>query len=128
VGVEVRQSSFENGTARFTLEALGPAGLGEKSDGARPRDACGIVSGFQLAISGFSAGDGAEAIEADVARVLAAPEAYLAARGVEFAAPAGSAPQLVASRERNASFAERSLAQQVTAWQSATRVRSSSWV
>lgn len=115
VGVEVRQSSFENGTLRLSLEALGTVSV-EDQRGPRAGEACGKVPGFVLSVSGFSAGDGPEVVQSDLARVLATPEVYLRARSVPFdATPASEAP-LVASRERDASFGERSLAQQVTVW------------
>lgn len=114
VGVEVREASFGSGTATFKLEALGPASVPDKAV-AGTRAACGTISGFLVSVSGFVAGDAPEAMQAELAKLLATPEAYLAARGVPFGPP-GPDPQLAASQERNASFAERTLARQVKTW------------
>lgn len=115
MGVEVREASFEAGTAAFKLEALGPARLPDKP-AARARTTCGTVSGFLLSVSGFAAGDAPEAIRTDLDKVLATPEAYLAANGIAFDRRPGPDPPLAASQEKNASFQERALARQLKAW------------
>lgn len=115
VGVEIREASLANGTATFKLEALGPAGLAERP-AARSRSACGNMSGFMVSVSGFVAEDAPETIQAELATLLATPEAYLAAQGVAFDRPAGPEPKLAASQDRSASFEERTLARQVKTW------------
>jgi hypothetical protein len=114
VAVEVRQSGFEEGTLRLSLEALGTVSVADEGS-RRPGGACGRVPGFLLSVSGFSGADEAE-VRSDLARVLATPEAYLEARRQPFEPSALSVPPLVASRERDASPAERALAAHVTAW------------
>jgi hypothetical protein len=113
-GVTVREASFAGGTASFKLEDLGPATVPDKTP--RATAACGTVSAFLVNVSGFVAGDGDEAIQAALDKLLMTPEAYLAANGVAFDRPPGPDPQLAASQERNASFEERTLARQVKTW------------
>lgn len=115
VGVEVREASFEGGTATFKLEALGPASVPDKAV-AGTRAGCGAMSGFLVSVSGFVAGDAPEAMQAELAALLATPEAYLAARGVPFDWPPGPDPQLAASQDSSASFDERTLARQIKTW------------
>lgn len=115
-GVEVRQATFENGTASFTLEALGVARVEGKPARAGSRDPCGTISGFLVTVAGFAAGDDAEAVRADLGKVLATPESYLVAHGVPFDRPEGPEPSQTASVERDATPEERSLARQVTSW------------
>lgn len=116
VGVEVRQATFENGTATFTLEALGVARVEGKPGSAGSRGPCGTISGFLVTVAGFAAGDDVAAVRADIGKVLATPEAYLVARGVLFDRPEGPEPRQTASQERDATPEERSLARQVTSW------------
>lgn len=116
VGVEVRQASFENGTLSFTLEALGVARVESQPAGAAARGPCGTISGFLMTVGGFAADEAAEVARAELGKVLATPAAYLAARGVPFDRPEGMEPRQTASRERDATPEERSLARHVTAW------------
>jgi hypothetical protein len=115
VAVEVTQSGFENGTLRLSLEALGIVRVADQT-GPGAGGACGRVPSHLLSVSGFSAADGPEIVQAGLAHVLLAPEAYLAARGQAFEPSQRSEPPLVASRERDASPEERGLAAHVTAW------------
>jgi hypothetical protein len=116
VGVEVRQASLENGTLSFTLEALGVARVEGQPAGAASRGPCGTVSAFVMTVAGFAADEAAEVVRGELGKVLATPEAYLAAHGVPFDRPPGAEPREAASRERDATPEERGLARQVTSW------------
>jgi hypothetical protein len=115
VGVHVREAGFAAGTTTLTLDALGPATLPGNA-ALRARGTCGSISGFIVSVSGFGAADAPETMQAELGKLLAAPEAYLVAKGVPFDRPAGSEPKLAASQERNATFDERTLARQVKSW------------
>ncbi len=112
VAVEVKQATLDKGVLRLGLITLGRVALEKKgASGCNSKQ-----SGMQVAISGFAADAPAEAAQADVAKLLATPEAYLAASGVAFDRPAGPDPKQVASNEKDASMEERALARQVTSW------------
>jgi hypothetical protein len=115
VGVYVREAGFAGGTATLTLDALGPATLLDKA-ASHARGTCGSLAAFIVSVSGYGAADAPETMQAELGRLVATPEAYLAAKGVPFDRPAGPEPTLAASQDRNASSDERTLARQVKTW------------
>lgn len=111
VAVEVRAASFEGGGARLSLETVGLPAV----EGRQPR--CKrTLPGIRLLVSGFPAASEAKDVTPRVDAVLQAPEAYLQAMGVAFDREPSGEPTEVASREVDASAAERTVARKVTVW------------
>lgn len=111
VAVQVRAVTFEEGAARFSLETVGLPSVG----GRQPR--CKrTLPGVRLLVSGFPAAPEAKDVSPRIDAVLSTPEAYLQAMGVAFDRELAEAPTDVASREVDASGAERALARGVTVW------------
>jgi hypothetical protein len=111
---EVKRATLTEGVLRLDLEHVGRPALAGK-DGA---GACGAPpSVYALAVSGFTGGDGAEAVEESLAKVLVTPEAFLTARGVSFDRAPVADPGVAAGADVPGSTAEeRSLGRRVTAW------------
>lgn len=111
VAVEVRAVTFEAGAARFALETVGLPAVG----GRQPR--CKrTLPGVRLLVGGFPAAPEAQDVRPRVDAVLSTPEAYLQAMGVAFDRDPAGDPTEIASREVDASAAERTLARKVTVW------------
>jgi hypothetical protein len=110
---EVKRATLTGGVLRLDLEHLGRAAV----DG-KPAAGCGTPSAlYGLALSGFEGGDGAEAVEESLAKVLVTPEAFLSARGVAFDRAPVRDPGIAATRDVPGSSAEeRSLGRKVTTW------------
>jgi hypothetical protein len=112
--VEVKRATLTGGVLRLDLEHVGrPTIAGKAADRT-----CGSApSVFGLSVRGFAAGDGAEAVEESLAKVLVTPESFLAARGVTFDRAAGGDPGVAAGLDVPGSTAEeRSLGRKVTSW------------
>lgn len=112
--VEVKRSTLTGGVLRLDLDHIGRPSVAAKDAGKT----CGPPpAAYGLALSGFGATDGAEAVEESVAKVLATPEAFLTARGVAFDRAAVADPGVAAGPDVPGSSAdERSLGRKVTAW------------
>jgi hypothetical protein len=112
--VEVRKSSLTGGVLRLDLEHIGRPALASRNGAA----ACGAPPvAYGLAVSGFDGSDGADSVEASLAKLLVTPEAFLAARGVPFDRPAVDDPGLAAGPDVPGSTAEeRSLGRKVKTW------------
>jgi len=111
--VEVKRATWSGGALRMDLEHLGRVVI----DG-KPAPGCGAPpTAYGLAVSGFEGGDGAEAVEESLAKVLPTPEAFLSARGVTFDRAAVNDPGTAATKDVPGSTAEeRSLGRKVTTW------------
>jgi len=112
VAVEVRSASFDGGTVTLSLVTLGRA---ETSDRMRGRECRDVPASRALSVSGLAtAEDAAPALE----RLLATPEAHLAARDVTFdLVPEKSAPKIAAAGgDAEGTSEERSLGRQLSEW------------
>lgn len=110
--VEVKRASLTGGVLRLDLEHVGRPTVSGKDSGCGPSAAV-----YGLAISGFGGGDGAEAVEESLARLLVTPESFLTGRGVAFDRPAVRDPGVAAGPDVPGSTAEeRSLGRKVTSW------------
>jgi hypothetical protein len=120
LAVEIRQARLEGGTLRLDLEPLGRAFLENRPQRGRvtgKRASCQkIADNVALSVSGFSSEDSAEAIEADLGKILPTPERHLVANGVPFDRPAAPEVKPVASKEPSAPVEEKVLGAQITAW------------
>lgn len=112
--VEVKRATLTGGVLRLDLEHIGRPSVA----GQNPPGGCGAPpAAYGLAVSGFGGGDGAEAVEESLAKVLVTPEAFLAARGVAFDRAPVEDPGIAAGPDVPGSTAEeRSLGRKVTAW------------
>lgn len=112
--VEVKRASLTGGVLQLDLDHVGRAAVTSRPDAAP----CGAASAtYAVAISGFAGGDGAEAAEESLAKLLPTPEAFLSGRGVSFDRAAVEDVGIVAGPDRPGSTAEeRSLGRKVTAW------------
>lgn len=110
VAVRVRSAAFQKDAARFSLETLGEPRLRDQRSVCRR-----MQPQVELTIPGMASA-GAAHLVAGVDAVLQTPEAYLKAKGVNFARPAAEAPKEWASREVAASSAEQALGRQLAAW------------
>jgi len=111
VAVSVRAVTFERGAARFSLVSVGLPRVSNREPRCER-----ILPGMQLVVSGFPAAPEVGEVTARVDALLQTPDAYLDSMGIAFDREAGEAPAEVASREVDASAAERSLARAVTVW------------
>jgi hypothetical protein len=112
--VEVKRATLGGGVLSLDLDHVGrPALAGKAADRT-----CGAPPAvYGLAVSGFESADGAEAVEASLAKVLVTPEAFLSERGVTFDRAAVPDPGVAAAPDLPGSTAEeRSLGRKVTAW------------
>jgi hypothetical protein len=120
LAVEIRQARLDSGVLRLDLEPLGRASLEGKRQRGRPdrkTARCQKVAGtVVVSVSGFSGEDGAEAVEADLGKLLRTPEGYLVAHGVPFDRPAAPQVKPIASTEPAAPVEEKTLGAHVTAW------------
>lgn len=112
VAVEVKDAAFEKGVVQLRLESLGLP----RVEGTRSR--CGrLVPAITLRITGFQPDEPAQAVTSIVGRLLATPEALLAAHGTRFDLPLVAEQPLVADRSSVGKVPEMRLAQEVTRWQ-----------
>jgi TonB family protein len=119
VGVEVREAALDKGVLRFRLERLGAVNIQQAPKAAKGRKAakppCGAPQPeVSLTIAGFDGPLDAAALEADVVRILATPEAFLTARGYAFPSGSDDPSAPIASNEAAASLPEQNLWRQVT--------------
>jgi hypothetical protein len=111
--VEVTRAAWTGGVLRLDLEHLGRPRL----EGAPARTPCGPPAAYAVTVSGLSAEDGADGVEAALAGRLVTVEAYLAARGVAFDRKPVEAPGVAATPDRPGTTAEeRSLGRKVKTW------------
>jgi hypothetical protein len=111
VAVEVKDASFEKGIVQFRLESLGLP----RVEGTRSR--CGrLAPAITLRITGFQPDESAQAVTPVIGRLLATPEALLAAHGIRFDLPPVAEQPLVADRSSVGKVPEMRLAQEVTRW------------
>lgn len=109
--VRVHSVAFERGAARLSLLALGiPIVEGRRPQCGEPR------SGMQLALEGFGGAPEATAIQARLDALLQTPEAYLAAKRVDFEPTPGEPPVEIASPGSDGPSAELRLGRKVVAW------------
>jgi hypothetical protein len=113
VAVEIHAAAVAKGTLRLRLVHVGRVAVG----GPRSRDTgCEkAVREISVAVSGFEEDVSADALEADVVKLLPTPEAYLGARGVTFESSPDDPKASLASNESTASAQERGLWRQLTA-------------
>jgi hypothetical protein len=112
--VEVKSATLDKGTVTLGLEFVGRPRVGEPRPG---KERCKkLIPQITLQIVGYDGASPLSAMTTDLDRLIAKPEAYLAANGSPFDLPAGGELKPVADATLDAPLEERKLARDVKTW------------